>query len=207
MQRLIDERGHHAPILQLHARAVGVEDPRDGSPDAVHAMVCHGQRLGVPLAFVVAGAHAHRIHVAPISLHLRMHQRIAVALRCRGNHEARLVFPRDLQHIARARRAHVQRLDGMLEIILGTGQRCQVKHAVHRAFRLKRPAHIPFPKLKRRIALQVLEIASISGHEVVVASHLMPLGNQTVTQVRADETGGPGHDKTQAIPPNSTIVT
>ncbi len=47
----------------------------------------------------------------------------------------------------------------------------------------------------------MLEIASISGHEVVVADHLMPIGNQTVTEVRADETRGPGHNETQSIAP------
>ena len=47
----------------------------------------------------------------------------------------------------------------------------------------------------------MLEIASISGHEVVVTDNLMPFGDQTVTEVRADETSGPGHNESQTFAP------
>ncbi len=143
VQSLIDEGGHHAAVFQLHARAVGIKDARDGGADAVDAVVGHRQSFGVALAFVVAGTHAHRIHVAPIGLHLRMHQRIAIAFRRGGDHEPRLMPPRDLQHVARSRGTDIQRLDGMLEIILGAGERRQVQHAVHRRLPVQRAGKRP----------------------------------------------------------------
>ena len=91
-QSLIEERRHHAAIVQLHARAVGIEDARDVGAHAVLAMVGHGDGLGEALALVVAGARTHRIHIAPIRLHLRMHQRVAVAFAGGGQQEARVLF-------------------------------------------------------------------------------------------------------------------
>ncbi len=52
----------------------------------------------------------------------------------------------------------------------------------------------------------MLEIASVSGHEVVETDNVMPFGNQAVTEMRADETGGPRHDESQTFAPNSSIV-
>ena len=103
-QGLIDERRHHAAIVQLHARPVGIEDARDVGAQAVVAVVGHGQRLGEALAFVVAGARPDRVHVAPIGFHLRMLQRVAVAFRGGGQQEARILGARQFQHVARAER-------------------------------------------------------------------------------------------------------
>src|ERR1019366_5785146 len=90
----IEERRHHAAIVQLHARAVGVKDAGDVGAHAVRAVIGHGEGFGEAFAFVIAGARAHRIHVAPIRLHLRMHQRIAIALAGGGLQKARVLFER-----------------------------------------------------------------------------------------------------------------
>ena len=67
-QRLDDEVGHHAAVVRVHARAVGVEDARHLDRQLVLAAIVEEQRLGAALAFVVAGARADRIDVAPIVL-------------------------------------------------------------------------------------------------------------------------------------------
>jgi len=66
------------PSLGCNARAVGVEDARDLDPQLVLAVVIEEQRLGAALAFVVAGAHADRVDVAPVVFGLRMDVRVAV---------------------------------------------------------------------------------------------------------------------------------
>ena len=79
-QRLDDEVRHHAAVVGMHARAVGVEDARDLDAHFVLPPVVEEQRLGAALAFVVAGARADRIDVAPVVLGLRMNVRVAVDL-------------------------------------------------------------------------------------------------------------------------------
>ena len=74
-QRLHDEIRHHAAVVGMHARAVGVEDARHLDAQFVLAPIIEEQRLGAALAFVVAGARADRIDVAPIVLGLRMDAR------------------------------------------------------------------------------------------------------------------------------------
>ena len=76
-----------------------------------------------------------------------------------------------------------------------------MQHAVHRPFRLKGLAYIPAPKLKRRIALQMLEIASVSSHEIIETDNVMSFGDETVTEVRADEPRGPRHNESQTFSP------
>ena len=70
-------------------RPVGVEDARHLDLQPVLAVVIEEQRLGAALAFVVAGADADRVHIAPVSLGLRMHLRIAIDLTRRGEQETR----------------------------------------------------------------------------------------------------------------------
>ncbi|MNL77128.1 hypothetical protein D3C87_2032390 [compost metagenome] len=64
----------------MHPRPVGVEDAGDFDLDAVLSPVIEEQGLGASLAFVVTGANADRIDVAPVGLDLRMDVRIAVNL-------------------------------------------------------------------------------------------------------------------------------
>ena len=70
LERLADEGRDRAPVVRAHARAVGVEDPRDVGVDALLAVVGHRQRLGVALGLVVDPARADRVDVAPVALAL-----------------------------------------------------------------------------------------------------------------------------------------
>ena len=72
LEGLDDEVRHHAPVVRVHARAVGVEDPRHLHRHLVLAVVIEEQGLGATLAFVVTGTRADRIDVAPIVLRLRV---------------------------------------------------------------------------------------------------------------------------------------
>ena len=74
-QRLDDEVRHHAAIVRMHPRPVGVEDARHLDARLVLAEIVEEQRLGAALALIVAGARAQRIDVAAVVLGLRMHGR------------------------------------------------------------------------------------------------------------------------------------
>src|SRR6202012_775084 len=84
LQRLDNEVRHDAPIVRMHARAVGVEDARDADAQLVLAVIIEEQGRGAALAFVVASARTDRVDVAAIILGLRMDRRIAIDLGGRG---------------------------------------------------------------------------------------------------------------------------
>ena len=67
-QRLADERGDDAAVVEAHARAVGVEDADDVGIDLVVAVVGHGHGFGESLGFVVHAARADGVDVAPVAL-------------------------------------------------------------------------------------------------------------------------------------------
>src|SRR3546814_7296353 len=71
-QRLHDEVRDHAPIGRVHARAIGVEDPRHFDIQAMLTMIVEEQGFGAALAFVVAATQSDRIDIAPVTLGLRM---------------------------------------------------------------------------------------------------------------------------------------
>ena len=69
--RLPEEVRNGPAVVDLHARAEGVEDAHDADVDAVVAVVGHRHRLGEALGLVVDAADADRVHVAPVGLGLR----------------------------------------------------------------------------------------------------------------------------------------
>src|SRR5208283_1419080 len=75
-------------------------------------------------------ARTDRVHMPPVALLLRMLQRIAVALRSRGQQELRVVLFRDLQAVEGSRRPDSQRLDAVLEVIDRAGRRSEMKQVV-----------------------------------------------------------------------------
>ena len=79
-QRLFHEVGDHAAVIQLHTRAVSIEDAHDARVHAVVAVVSHGHGFGKTLGLVINRARTDGIDVAPISLFLRMLQRVPVTL-------------------------------------------------------------------------------------------------------------------------------
>mmetsp|Transcript_4992 Transcript_4992/g.16733 ORF Transcript_4992/g.16733 Transcript_4992/m.16733 type:complete len:322 (+) Transcript_4992:2055-3020(+) len=80
VERLHDEVGHHAAVVRVHARAVGVEDADHAHVHVVLPVVVEAEGLRAPLALVVAGPHARAVHVAPVGLRLGRHVGVAVDL-------------------------------------------------------------------------------------------------------------------------------
>src|SRR6185312_2771963 len=109
-QRLHDEIGDDAAIVQLHLRPEGVEDARDLDLHAVHALEVEKRRFRGALAFVVAGARTDRRNGAAVVLALRVHFRLAVHLAGRGLEDARFVQHRLAQHVERTIGAGAQGL-------------------------------------------------------------------------------------------------
>ena len=152
-QRLHDEVRHDAPVARTHARAVRVEDAHDARVDAVEAVIRHRQRLGEALGLVVHAARADGVHVAPVRLGLRVHERIAVHLARGREEEARALLLRQAERVVRAERAHLERRDRQLEIVDRARRTREVEHAV------ELPLHV---RVGRDVVLDELVAAGCS---------------------------------------------
>ena len=127
----------------MHARAIGVEDPRHLDAQLVLAVIVEEQRLGAALAFVVAGARADRIDVAPVVLGLRMDMGVAIDLAGRGLEDLRLHPLGQAQHVDGAMDAGLGRLHRIVLVVdrARRGRRgCRSRPPRHRAGRSRRGA-------------------------------------------------------------------
>ena len=68
----------------VHARSVGIENPRDLDGQSVLTVIVEKQSFGTALAFVITGPRSDRVDMAPVLFRLRMHLRIAIDLAGRG---------------------------------------------------------------------------------------------------------------------------
>jgi len=116
-QCLDDEVRHDAPVIWMHARAIGVEDARDANAQLVLAVIVEEQSLGAALAFVITGARADRIDVAAVILGLRMDRRIAIDLGGRGLEDLGPEALGKPQHVDRAGDAGLGRLHRIVLVV------------------------------------------------------------------------------------------
>ena len=181
-QRLHDEVRDDAAVARPHARAVGVEDADDARVDAVVAVVRHRDRLGEALRLVVDAARADGVHVAPVVLRLRMHERIAVHLGRRREEEARALRLGEAERVVRAERADLERLDRQLEIVDRAGRRREVQHAVERTRDVGERRDVVLDELEPLVADQVRDVVRVAGDEVVEADDLVALGEEAVAR-------------------------
>ena len=80
VQRLHDEVGDDASVVRMHVRPVGVEDAHHTHIDTILPPLVGGKSLGTALALVIAAADSDSVDISPVSLDLRMYQRITVNL-------------------------------------------------------------------------------------------------------------------------------
>ena len=191
-QRLDDEIGHHAPIGRVHPGAVGVEDARDPDIDAVLAVVVEKQRLGAALAFVIAGAGADRVHIAPVVLLLRVGQRVAIHLAGRGLENARAAAPGEIEHVDGAVHGGLHGLHGVVLVVDRARRAGEVEDAVH--LQAQRLRHIVADELEIRLAQKMGDIRLGAGEQVVEADDIRALGHQAFAKMRTDESRPSGNE-------------
>ena len=157
-------------------------------------MIVEEQRLGAALALVIAGARTDRVDVAPIFLRLRVDVRIAIDLARRSLEDLALQPLGEAEHVDRAVHAGLGRLHG---IVLVVDRRCRTGEIVDLVdLDIERHRDVVPHEFEARLAMQVVEVALGPGEQVVDAQHLVPLFEQPVDQVRADEPRPAGHQNT-----------
>ena len=141
----------------MHARAVGVEDADDLDVEAELAIVVEEQCFGAALAFVVAGANADRVDLAPVAFGLRVLFRVAIDFAGRGLQDARLDSLGQPEHVDGAMHAGLGRLH-RVELVMH--RRCGAGQVVYLAdFDIQRKGYVMAHQFKLRIADQVRDVA------------------------------------------------
>ena len=191
-ERLPREVAHHAPVVGMHPRAVGVEDADDPHVDLVLPEVVEHQGLGAALAFVVARAGTDRVHVAAVALRLRMHLGVAVDLARRGVEDPRLHPLGEAEHVDRAHDRGLGRLDRVVLVVArrrGAGEVVDLIDLEH-----DRLGHVVADQLEVAPAEQVGDVRLLAREEVVEADDVVPLLDETIAKVRAEEAGTAGDE-------------
>jgi hypothetical protein len=98
------------------------------------------------------------------------------------------------QHAARADESHVKSLDGVLQVVLGTGRRRHVDDAIHGSLHRERQGDILLHESEAGVAFQVGEVTWASCQKIVESHNGVAVGQEAVAHVRPDKTGGSGDD-------------
>jgi hypothetical protein len=150
LERLDDEVRDDAAVVRVHARAKRVEDARDAHLNALLLRLDVAERLRDALALVLAGARAPRVDVAPVALRLRVDFRVALDFRSGGEEKARLDALREAEHVERAHRADLDRLDRVQHLLRRRGWAREVIDLVH--LEEERLDHVVLAEGKVRVA-------------------------------------------------------
>ena len=170
---------------------------------ALLAVVRHGHRLGVPLRLIVDAPGTDGIHVAPVGLLLGVLERVAVHLRRRGDQEARALELGQAERVVRAVRADLERVQRQAVVVDRAGRAGQMEHVVDALLDVDVLDDVDVAE-REVVVADVLDVLERAGVEVVQADDPVPLVQQVVAQMRAEEPGAAGHDRRRHGLPLST---
>ena len=178
----------------MHARAVGVENPRHLDPQFVLPPIIEEQSFGAALAFIIARARADRIDVAPVVLGLRMHVGIAIDFRGRGLENFRLHALGETQHVDGAVHAGLGRLHRVVLVVDGRGRTGEIVDLVD--LEIDREGHVVADQFEVLVVEQMLDIGARAGEKIVEADDVGALVQQAFAQMRAEKSGTAGDENT-----------
>src|SRR5579863_1178250 len=181
-KRLLHEVGNHTPIVELHARPVGIEDAHDTRVHVVIAMIGHGHGLAEALGFIVNRTRTDGIYVAPIGFFLRMFQRIAVTLRGRRDQVFCPILARYIQSMKSAQRTNLQSLDSVFRVIDWAGWTGEMEYVIDLAT-VEGLVNVELLEFKSGVVVQVFKVGLPPGQQVIYGDDRITLTQQRVTQV------------------------
>jgi hypothetical protein len=126
-----------------------------------------------------------------------MFERVAVAFRSGSNQVRGAIGASEFQEIAAADRADIERLDGILVVVLRTGGRRGMDDAIDGAKVRQGLADVGFNKADARLVGQMGDVARMTGEEVIDTGDLMTMTEYQVTEMRRYEAGGSRDDESQ----------
>jgi len=200
LERRYAEVGDHAPVVDRHPRAIGVEDAHDLGIDVVLPMVVHHQRFGDALALVVTRSHPDRIDVAPVAFGLRMLLRVAIDFAGRGQQDARVDPLGQAQHVDRAHHAGLDGLDRIVLVMDRRGGTRQMENTID--LEQDRLDDIVTHQLEIAAVDQMADVGALAAEKVVQADDFVPVLEQPFTKMRPEKSCSTGYQRSHArLPP------
>ena len=99
---------------------------------------------------------------------------------------------RQAERLVRAERADLQRLDRLAQVVDRAGQRGEVEDRVDLAVDVDVLGDVVLDELEALVAGEVADVARVAGEQVVERDDRVPVGQQAVGEMRADESGAAG---------------
>ena len=146
------------------------------------AMVRHRDRLSVPLCFVIHAARSNRVHVAPVSLRLRVHKRVAVGLGCGREQEARALLLGKTKHVVCAKGTYLQCLDWEFKVVNGGCRTCEMEYVVDLVPEIEGFCHIVF-EVGKPVRLDVFDVLCTACHQIVYTDNLVSIFEQEIAKM------------------------
>jgi len=191
---LHDEVAHHAAVVRVHARPIGVEYAHDLDFNLVLPVVVEKEGFGAALAFVIAGSYADGVYVAPVAFDLGMDRGIAVHFTRRGLEDTGAGALGEAEHVDGAVYARLGCLDGIVLIVGRAGRAGEVEYAVH--FDIIRKGDVVADELEIRVSHEVGDVPLLAGKEVVKADDVVFFLDEPVAKVASQESGTAGDEST-----------
>src|SRR5207253_3865782 len=141
----------------------------------------------------------HRVHTPPVALRLRIHLGIAIDFRrgCQDKHR-----PFGLGHaqsVVGAESTHLERVDGMPEIVLWAGRTGEVQNRLEGTVHIERFGDVALDEMKRGVEEQVGDILLPASLEVVHRGHRVALDYEPVAEVGTYESGSAGYEYSHTV--------
>ena len=188
LQGLHHEVRDDAAVVGLEPGAVGVEDADEVGVDAVVAVIGHDGGLGETLGFIVDGAGADGVDVAPVGLDLGMHLGVAVALGGGGVEIACAIFAGEVEGVDGAGGADEEGLGPKTGVVDGAGRGGEVEDEIDFA-RVEGLGDVLFEEAEAAFALEMAEIGDVACAEVIDTDDRVSCSKQRVTKMGAEKAG------------------
>ena len=107
------------------------------------------------------------------------------------------------ERVVRAQRADLERLDRVLQVIDRAGRAGEVQDVVDGPVDLQRLRDVVPDEAGIAVATRAAEVRLLAGDEVIDGDDLVALGEEALAQMRADEAGAAGDQRSHgACPPD-----
>src|SRR2546426_4991074 len=116
----------------------------------------------------------------------------------RCEEESRTFRLREAEGLMGAERSHLERLDGQFQVVHRAGRAREVEHALEWPLHFDEVGHVVEGELEVRVALEMLEVGSVPGDEVVHPDHPVAQREQPVEEMRTEKSSGTRYEDAHA---------
>jgi hypothetical protein len=130
---------------------------------------------------------------------LRVLEGVAVALAGGGEQEAGVVGAGDFEEIAGGGGAGLEGFDGVVEIVLGAGERGEMKDSIEGSVEGEGLADVMLDEREAGVASEVGNVGGTARNEIVEADYRVAVSEKPIDEMGTDKSGGSGDEDMHSI--------